>query len=397
MIRILLVPSSDYIGHPFPQRHNQIFERLNDGKDFEVHVVRFRLFENLKLKTHLCVHELPGSPRLGVAGYYMTNMLGHVFEIRKIVRDEGIDLVVLSNLAAPFAYVLSNELSSRKVPTILDLPDYYPTSATGYILDVGSFPGKLLAGSLDLMLRYMTRRSSAVTAASKGLLRYAQVCGARDAFHIPNGIAEEFLKLHDGKSIREKFGFAKDDIVVGYIGSVDFWLDFGALLRGMALAKKKGLKIKGLFVGKGLHKQVYSDRVTTWIMQEKLEGEITRLDFVPYKDVPAYVAALNVGTIPFDVGNPTAHYAAPNKMWEYFSQMKPVISTPIPEALDNLDCVSLALEPADYVNHLLAVYSGDNEVSQKVEKGYYKACRNSWKKAADSFAAVCKRVFKERG
>jgi len=41
MKRVLLVPSSDYLGHPFPQRHNQIFERLHDGEGFEVHVVRF--------------------------------------------------------------------------------------------------------------------------------------------------------------------------------------------------------------------------------------------------------------------------------------------------------------------------------------------------------------------
>jgi hypothetical protein len=32
-VRVLLIPSSDYLGHPFPQRHNQIFERLHDGKE----------------------------------------------------------------------------------------------------------------------------------------------------------------------------------------------------------------------------------------------------------------------------------------------------------------------------------------------------------------------------
>jgi len=58
MKRVLLVPSSDYLGHPFPQRHNQIFERLHDGEGFEVHVVRFRLFDGPRLSTRVVVHEL---------------------------------------------------------------------------------------------------------------------------------------------------------------------------------------------------------------------------------------------------------------------------------------------------------------------------------------------------
>jgi hypothetical protein len=45
-IRIVLIPSSDYLGHPFPQRHNHIFERLHDGKEFEVHVVKFHMYVN---------------------------------------------------------------------------------------------------------------------------------------------------------------------------------------------------------------------------------------------------------------------------------------------------------------------------------------------------------------
>jgi len=38
MIRVVRVPGSDYLGHPFPQRHNQLFEGLHDAKSFETHV-----------------------------------------------------------------------------------------------------------------------------------------------------------------------------------------------------------------------------------------------------------------------------------------------------------------------------------------------------------------------
>jgi len=59
VIRILLIPSSDYLGHPFPQRHNHIFERIHDGKDFEVHIVRFNIFGKPKLTSKCIIHEFP--------------------------------------------------------------------------------------------------------------------------------------------------------------------------------------------------------------------------------------------------------------------------------------------------------------------------------------------------
>jgi len=397
LTRILLVPSSDYLGHPFPQRHNQIFERLHDGKNFEVHVAAFGLFESQKLNTKLRIHVLRGSPRLGGAAYYLANMLCHAHEIAKIVADERIDLVVLSNLAAPFAYVLLSHLTRREVPIVLDLPDYYPTSATGYITDVHGFSGKLLAATFDLMLRYIIRHSDAVTAPSRTLLRYAKRYGARQVFYVPNGISEEFLTLHDGRIIREKLGFGQMDLIVGYVGSIDFWLDLRPFLASISLAKKMGLKVKGLLIGRGLHTQTYSNRVTSWIAREGLQEDVTRLDFVPHKEVPEYMAAIDVGTIPFDIKNLTALYSAPIKIWEYLSQKKPVISSPIPETLDNSDCLLVASEPFQYLRHFSSIHSSDMQVAEKVRIGYDRACRNTWKRSVECFVSTCEKVMEEHG
>jgi len=318
-------------------------------------------------------------------------------EIRRIVKDEGVDLLVLSNLSAPFAYVLLDQLQARGVPWILDLPDYFPTSAAGYIAEVNSFNGRLIAGVFDHMLRYITHRANAVTTASRALLRYARRCGAHDAHHVPNGIPEEFLRICDERKLREKLGFAHSDFVVGYVGSVDFWLDLKKLLRGMRLARDRGMNVKGLIIGKGLHNQEYSRKTTKWIEKEGLERDVVRLDFVPHGDVPRFVSALDVGTIPFDVRNLTAYYSAPIKIWEYFSQMKPVVSTPIPEALSNVDSVLIASDPFDYVRHFYAISMNDSEISRKIKIGHERACQRTWDMAASEFANVCVKVLKESG
>lgn len=387
MNRILLVPSSDYIGHPFPQRHNQIFDRLHDGKDFEVHLVRFKLFERPKMRTNLVVHELDDKRVKNVALYYLVNAVQHSLLIRKIVRQESIDAIVLSNLAAPFVYTLLESLSSLDVPIVFDLPDYYPTSAAGYMFNVKNASGKLIANTFDWTLRFVMRHAAIVTAASQALVDYASRSGAKAVEHIPNGVSECFLKLSDGSILRDKLGYCKEDLVAGYIGSMEFWLEMRSLVKGVALARKEGLPTNLLLLGGRLHTD-YSEKVKRLILHENLEEYTTWLDFVPHEQVPMYIAGLDVGTIPFDVLNPTAYYAAPNKLWEYMSQMKPVISTPIPEIVSNSDCVLMALTPEDYARQFWMVAKGGNKLSRKIEVGYRRALNQTWRKSADIFAST---------
>ena len=103
MIRVLLIPSSDYLGHPFPQRHNQIFERVHDSRDFEIHVVRFNIFGKAKLSSKCIIHELPQEFSVSrTSVYYLSNVANHLQWILKIIKREAIDVVVAGNLLPHF-------------------------------------------------------------------------------------------------------------------------------------------------------------------------------------------------------------------------------------------------------------------------------------------------------
>lgn len=387
MIKILVIPSGDYLGHPYPQRQNQIFERLHDRKNFEVHIASFKLFSKPRLNTRLIMHELAGKRFSQVALYYLVNSAYHTSQIRKIIKDEGIDVVVLSNLATPFAYTLIDQISSLQIPTIFDLPDHYPSSAASYIFGARRTSGTLFEGTFDLILRYMMKRATGVTVASKALGEYAKHAGAHQVVYVPNGIGECFSELHDGNALREKLGYSRDDLVVGYIGSLEFWLDMRSLIDGISLASRIGLSAKLLIVGRRLYTN-YSQKMEQWIKQKGIEKQTKLLGFVPYEVVPEYISGIDVGVMPFDVLNPLAQYANPNKMWEYFSQRKPVLSTPIPEALNNSDCVLTALTPEDYAHQLLLIAGKNTEVDQKVERGYQKALDKTWTNSARTFGSI---------
>lgn len=333
MIRVLLIPSSDYLGHPFPQRHNHLFERLHDGKEFEVHVVRFNIFNKPKLASKCIIHEIPFEVSTRSTGlYYLMNTMSHVSEILRIIKRESIDIVFAGNLLPPLMYVLVRSLAELKVPFVFDVQDYYPTSATGYLADVRSVVGVALKGFFEVVTKYLICKADAVTVPGIALATYARRVGAQRVSIIPNGLSEYFLERCDGRDVRKRLSYNDSDVVVGYIGSIEFWLDMESLIKAVSIARTRGLPVKLLLIGKQLQTG-YPLKVRKWLKIYRVENATTWLDFIPHNEVPRYVAAMDVATIPFDVSNPTAYYAAPNKLWEYLSQGTIVATTPIPEAL----------------------------------------------------------------
>jgi glycosyltransferase involved in cell wall biosynthesis len=352
MIRILLIPSSDYLGHPFPQRHNQIFERIHDGKDFEVHVVRFNMCGRAKLPSKCVVHEFPLEFSVSKAPiYYLSNAVNNLQWILKIIKREAIDVVVAGNLLPPLLLELCKKISRLKIPFIFDLQDYYPTSAAGYIFNVHSLFGTVAKGAFESMTQGLIRIADVVMVPGIALATYARtVCGKAGprVYIVPNGVSEHFLRPYNGNRVREKLGYEEEDLVVGYVGSIEFWLDMRTLIRALSKAHREGLRIRLMLVG-GRLQTAYAEDVMKWIEQEGIRRITDWVSFVEHERIPEYIAAMDVGTIPFDIRNPTAYYAAPNKLWEYLSQGVDVVSTPVPEALAYKSLLHIVASEDGYV------------------------------------------------
>jgi glycosyltransferase involved in cell wall biosynthesis len=281
--------------------------------------------------------------------------VNHLQEILRIIRRESIDVVVAGNLLPPFLLELYKRVSRLKLPFIFDLQDYYPTSAAGYICNIHTFSGTIVKGIFEGMTRALLRMADAVIVPGLALAMYARAirgkAGSGQVYVVPNGVSEHFLKPRDGGHIREKFGYDEDDLVVGYVGSIEFWLDMRMLIRALSKAYREGLRIRFMLVGGRLQTE-YAEKVVKWIKLEGIEHITDSVGFIEHEKVPEYVAAMDVGTIPFDVKNPTAYYAAPNKLWEYLSQGVRVVSTPIPEALAYRSLLDIAGSEKGYISAL---------------------------------------------
>ncbi|MEM1703740.1 MAG: glycosyltransferase [Zestosphaera sp.] len=399
MIRVLLIPSSDYLGHPFPQRHNQIFERIHDGKDFEVHVIRFRIFDRARLSSRCVIHDVPLEFRTkSTPLYYLSNAVNHVKEILKIIKQESIDLVVAGNLLPPFLFQLIREILRMKIPFIFDLQDYYPTSAAGYVCSLNSSLGTMVKGVFEWMTQSLLRMANAVTVPGIALAKYSRNVrgegGQGQVYIVPNGISEHFLTKRDRSLAREKFGYNDEDLVIGYIGSIEFWLDMLTLIKALSRVYKQGLNIRFMLVG-GKLQTAYAEKVMSWIKQYGIERIVDYAGFVEHERVPDYIAAIDIGVIPFDIRNPTAYYAAPNKLWEYLSQGVNVISTPIPEALAYKHLVDIVWSEEDYVATVkntrkrMSVGKDYREIRRYIEM-------RTWNKSAECFKEIINSLVMHR-
>ena len=391
MIRILLIPSSDYLGHPFPQRHNQIFERIHNGRDFEVHVVRFNIFDKARLSSKCIIHDMPLEFKTeSTPLYYLLNAVSHIREILRIIKQESIDLIVAGNLLPPFLLQLVKEVSQINISFIFDLQDYYPTSAAGYICSVNSALGAVVKGVFECMTQTLLRVADAVTVPGVALAKYSRdIRGGehrRQVYIVPNGVSEHFLNRRDGRLLRKKFGYGDEDLIVGYVGSIEFWLDMLTLIKALSRTYRQGFNVRLMLIG-GRLQTAYAEKVMNWIEQYGIEHIVDHVGFVEHEKVPDYIAAMDIGVIPFDIRNPTAYYAAPNKLWEYLSQGVNVISTPIPEALAYKHLIDIAWSEEDYI---ATMRDAGRKIS--VEKDYQEIRRyiegRTWSKSAERFKEV---------
>ena len=179
----------------------------------------------------------------------------------------------------------------------------------------------------------------------------------------------------------------REDLVVGYVGSVEFWLDMKTLIRALSKAYREGLRIKFLLIGEQLQ-TAYVKNTINWIRDEGIEHITDWTGFIEHKKVPEYVAAMDVGTIPFDVKNPTAYYAAPNKLWEYLSQGVNVVSTPIPEALVYSHLLNISKNETEYVT-VLKKAKKEDDVRNRVQNDVMTYLRKRrWNASAEKIKKI---------
>jgi glycosyltransferase involved in cell wall biosynthesis len=310
-MRILVIPTTDWIRHPVPNRLNFIFDIL--AEEHEVYVLHFGLkrFSLLEARQTGCTL-LPSDwikaedPSL----YYLLNFPYHLWKIRQIASRLKIDVILSANILPSFAANFAG------VPVVFDYLDHLEESASVYY--PGSALGEVVKQVVRRITRYNLRHARSVITVTKELSDFLYDLGVKEVTVIANGVDTQALQPLPKEEAKSKLGLSGP--VLGYVGSLEHWVDLESVVS--ALPK---IDATLLVVGPGLFTD-YGDKIKR--MAEEL-GVIDRVVFtgaVKYQDLSRYISAMDIGLNPLKMMKKN-EYAAGGKVFNYLSCGRPVLSS----------------------------------------------------------------------
>lgn len=380
-MKILLVSTQDYIHHPIPSRHHNIFEEL--ATRHEVHVPHFHVSRGRERKTLLHVHEATQFAVESPFLHYTLNAPCHYRVIRDIIRDHDIDIIVGAHVLAGTAMVRA--AAGAGVPVVFDLKDWFPDSAAAYYKNPAM--KWLLRESVLAITRYNLDRSDVVTTVSPGLVEKLRNYGY-EAELITNGVNTELFRPMDGTTMRSALGIAPDAFVLGFAGAVERWYALDEVIRTLPAIRKRHPNAELLIVGGSLFTG-YLEELQALAADLGVGREVHFTGAVDYRDLPGYVAPMDLCLIPLSPPQ-WVDIALPNKYFEYSACGKPILSTPIPDVLR-------------MGGDRIAVYRNAQEFVERVDEAILDPDRapagvgeHSWKKKAEAFEEIFERLTGKR-
>jgi glycosyltransferase involved in cell wall biosynthesis len=169
----------------------------------------------------------------------------------------------------------------------------------------------------------------------------------------PNGVDTDLFNPNiDGSSIRKKYGL-EDSFVIGYSGGFNIYHGIDTLINASKMISEKIQNVKFFLIGDG----EYRKHVDEFAEENGLKDKIIVTGLVPFKEVPAHLAACDVLVSPIRTTNNTTFFGSPIKTYEYLSMGKPIVAT-------NIGILSKVY--TDHVNALVMKENDPFSLTQKV-------------------------------
>lgn len=171
--------------------------------------------------------------------------------------------------------------------------------------------------------------------------------------------------------------------IVGYIGEISHRLDFKLLLNLV----KKNHNLNFIFVGPKM-KNSQEDKITqTQLKTQQLLSlpNVYYLNKQKSQYIPNILKYFTIGLIPYDIDHKFNYYCYPMKIFEYFYQGRPVISTPIVELKKLQPFIKIAKTTKDFEKEIKKILK--NGWPEKYKKEQKKlAIENSWQSKVEKIS-----------
>jgi glycosyltransferase involved in cell wall biosynthesis len=267
--------------------------------------VFYRRFQDGNITVH-------GVPRLTPAIFsptlrrFNTRLFANL--VARLIAEYRIDVVVGTFVCPP-----------PQAPRLIF--DWFDDNAA-YWRAYGRWPA--YADEIETIEQSYLQRAEAVVAVSSVLAERARQQRDPATVHwIPNGVERARYQAANGDRVRRQLGIASQQLTIGFVSALGEFSGLTRLLQAFSMLQDERLAL--LVVGDG--PQLLSARA--WVNRHGLKN-VFFTGKVPFSEVPDYMAALQVGVLPFDK-TPFTEAASPIKIFEYSAAGLPVVSTDLEE------------------------------------------------------------------
>jgi len=315
-LKILVIPTTDWTGHPVPNRLNFIFDNLS--KRHTIDVCHFKMFDEDKRDTKCNLIDMGCQSDSDVGTYYLTNFRNYSEKLRDI--SEDYDVLISSNIIPSFMANLQD------TAVIVDYLDHFPQSASSYY----ERPLDELAEKIAKWFTFFNLKNAygVITPTHRFKNYLAEKIDDDIIKVVPNGLDTEKIRFVDPSDIWEKYDLSRP--VLGYVGSIERWIDFESVIKLMSPIKERYPNAKLLVVGPDLHTG-HSDYLEELTEKLDLKEDVIFTGRVDYEDLSPYISAMDVGLnprMPWEMNSMTMG----SKVLTYLACGVPVLSKNMPEA-----------------------------------------------------------------
>ena len=238
--------------------------------------------------------------------------------------------------------------------------------------DWQNWPAEPLPGAFSLSEERELVRESDVLVVTSRELHDRHLANGVESCLIPN--AADFEFFHDAPDAPPLLELPRP--VIGYYGAIADWFDLELAIQVARSRPQYSFVLIG---------QVHLLDVSTL---EKLPN-VRLLGEKHYRELPGYLSEFDVCTLPFRM-NRLTKAVDPVKMYEYFSQGKPVVSAPLPELAPLAELLYFAQGPEEFAKQIdRALAERDDSLASK---RIAFASGNTWRRRFDALdSAICAR------
>jgi glycosyltransferase involved in cell wall biosynthesis len=310
-MKILVIPTTDWIRHPVPNRLNFIFDLL--AEEHDVYVLHFQLKRFSKLEARDTKCQLLKADWISAedpSTYYLANFPYHLWKIRSIAKSLDIDVILSTNILPSFAANFAG------APIVFDYLDHLEESASIYY--PGSALGEIVKWAVSRITRFNLRAANEVITVTNELAEFLREIGVKEISVIANGVDSRVLKPQPMEEAKSALGLK--GIVLGYVGSLEHWVDLETVVSALP-----SIDATLLVVGPGLFTD-YADTIKKMAEDLGVSDRIVFTGAVKYADLSRYISAMDIGLNPLKMMKKN-EYAAGGKVFNYLSCGRPVLSS----------------------------------------------------------------------